>query len=236
MGRASRLKKEKRKLLEFIAEVQLPRPIQTDRKRTWRSIPLLGRAMITLAVALFGAWVGYVQTVRPRILIEPPSQLVDPQDPYISPFIVTNDGYLTVYNLMLDCAPASVAVTGLQPASDTAPWDVGGWARGRVLNQDFLVPTDPKPFVCDTFRGISTKNVKIVGVDVLVTATVSLLPYLNWPSYSKSILFEADSDGTSKFRWHELAIGEQPHFPKSSMQMQLVPAGKGKVQMRAQWK
>lgn len=226
MGRASRRKREKREqeLLALKLQVQIlqARPIQTNQPGIWRRIPPIGKAAIGLAIAVFGLWVGYVQTIKPRIHIQPPSQLVDPQNPYDAPFTLTNDGYLTVHSVTIDCVPALVAVNGLRPASKEFPWDLKTLGTARIRTLDALYPDDPKPFVCDTFRNLQPTNVSIVGVEIQVTVKVNPFSLVYWP-YSKSILFEADSNGTEKFQWHELAIGEEPDFPKADMLMKLRP-------------
>jgi hypothetical protein len=193
-------------------------PIRTNQAGILRRIPPIGKAAIGIAVTLFSVWTAYIATVKPRVRIDPPADSVDPRNPYDAPFSLINDGYLSVYTVIVDCKPAVVAGTGIKPASAEAPWSIQGAATNRVLTLGELVANDHKPFVCDTFRNIETPNMKLDGVELQVTVTVSPLSFPNWP-YVKSVLFEADSDGTSKFKWHELAIGEQPHFPKSSMKM-----------------
>jgi len=220
VGRASRLKKEKRNLLELLSEAQQAPPTQKDRSGIWHRIPLFGKAAIGVAVTLFGLWTGYLTTIKPRILIVPPSKLVDPQNPYDAPFTLTNDGYLSVYRITVDCEPALVAVNGVKPASKAFPWNLKAVGTPRIRSLDVLSPDDPKPFVCDAFRNLRPTNVTIVGVEVQVTVTVSPFSSIYWP-FPKSILFEADSDGTDKFQWHELAIGEEPHFPQAAMWMNL---------------
>ena len=231
MGRASRLKREKRKLLELISEAQSARPIQTNQPGTWRRIPPIGKALIGGAATLFGLWIGYVQTIRPRILIEPPSKLVDPQNPYDAPFVLINDGVFSVYRLSVDCQPALLAATGLVPASPATPWEGKVSFRHQVLTLDSLSATERRPFVCDAFKQIKPINVKIDGVEVQVTVTVSVLPFINW-AYPKSVLFEANGDGTTEFQWHELKIGEQPHFPQSSMLFAVDADGRVKFVVR----
>lgn len=119
-----------------------------------------------------------------------------------------------------------MAASGITTASRSNIWRLGAWATPRVLTLDALAATDSKPFVCDAFKDLLTANVKVVGVELQVTVSVSPIPFVNW-SHSKSILFEADSNGSDKFQWHELAIGEAPHFPQSSMQVTLVPEPNG---------
>jgi hypothetical protein len=191
-------------------------PKQTDRAGIWRRIPPIGKAAIGFAVTAFGLYTSYIATIKPRILIEPPSKSVQPQNPYHAPFVLSNDGFFSVYKLSVDCQPAVVAATGLVPASPATPWNVEAFVRHDVLTLDSLSATEHRPFVCDAFKQIKPINVKIDGVELQVTVTVSPLPFINWPC-SKSVLFEADGDGTSTFQWHELRIGESPDFPKSSM-------------------
>jgi hypothetical protein len=191
-------------------------PTQTNRAGIWRRIPKIGKAAIGFAVTAFGLYTGYVATIKPRILIEPPSKLVNPQNPYDAPFVLINDGFFSVYRLSVDCQPALLAATGLVPASPATPWGANVSFRHQVLTLDSLSATERRPFVCDAFKQIKPINVKIDGVEVQVTVTVNLLPFINW-AYPKSVLFEANGDGTTEFQWHELRIGEQPHFPRSSM-------------------
>jgi hypothetical protein len=103
VGRASRLKREKRKLLELIAEAQSAHPIQTDRTGIWRRIPPIGKVLIGVAVPLFGLWIGYVQTVKPRILISEPGTFFEPADPFSSPFYIINQGYFSIYSVSAVC-------------------------------------------------------------------------------------------------------------------------------------
>jgi hypothetical protein len=194
------------------------RPIRTNRKGIWRRIPPIGKIAIGGAVSLLGVWAAYVQTIKPRVQIQAPQQLVDPKNPYDAPFTLVNDGYLTVHHVSIDCVPALVAVNGLRPASKQFPWDIKAFGYDRVLTVDALPPDEPKPFVCDVFKGLSPTNVAIVGVEAQVTVTVSPFSFVKLP-YPKSVLFEADSNGTQEFQWHELAVGERPHFPKADMWM-----------------
>jgi hypothetical protein len=162
----------------------------------------------------------FFQAIRPRILIELPSELVDPQNPYNAPFYITNEGYLILHSLTIDCLPAMVAFQGLRPASPANPWHVTNETKPTIINFDELAPIDRKPFVCDNVRNIHAQNVRIEGVELEVKVRSSPFSFINWP-HSTSRLFEADSAGNGKFRWHELKIGETPHFPKASATMSL---------------
>jgi len=215
VGKASRLKRERRKLLELISQAQSSRLTQANRTGIWDHIPPIARALIGGAVPLFTLWIGYVQTIKPRILIEPPLTSVDPSSPYVTPFTLINNGYFAVYNVSVDCGLASIAATGLVPSTPRTPWKVNAFVRRDVLNQDALPAMEPRPFVCNGFKQIRPTNLKIDGVELEVRVSVSPLSFINW-THSKSVLFEADGDGTAKFQWRELGIGEEPHFPKSS--------------------
>jgi len=114
VGKASRLKREKRE--QDLAALRLQLQIlqaphaQTDKVGIWRRISPI-KASIAFAGVLFGLLTGYLGTVKPRILIAPPSQGVDPQNPYLAPFTLTNDGYLSVYHVSVDCRPAMMAAS-----------------------------------------------------------------------------------------------------------------------------
>lgn len=216
MGKASRLKREKRELLALLLEAQQARPIRTDRAGIWRRISLIGKAVIGFAIVIFGIYAGYVGTLRPRILIEPPSTLVDPQNPSNAPFILINDGSYSVYSVVVDCRPTIVAARPIT-ANETSA-GLRGKIRHDVFNLDELPSTARRPVVCKAFQQIEPRNLKIVGVEVRVTVSVSPFSFFNW-RHVKSVLFEADSDGATEFEWHELRVGEKPHFPMASVWM-----------------
>jgi hypothetical protein len=222
VGRASRLKREKRKLLELLSKAQESLPIRKDRTGSWHRIPLVGKIVIGAAVSLFGAWGAYIQTIKPRIQIQAPRRLVDPRNPYSAPFRLLNDGYLTLHHVTIDCAPALIAANANLAASRR---DLVTLARYRVRTLNGLLPDDPKPFVCDAFKDLTAINATVTGVEVRVTVTVSPFSFINL-AYSKSILFETDSNGTRKFQWHELSVGETPHFPKANWWLQILKNGK----------
>jgi hypothetical protein len=183
----------------------------------WRRIPLIGKLVIGVGVPLFGLWTGYLTTIRPRIRIQPPSKLVDPRNPYNAPFALVNDGYLSVYQVTVNCIPAMVAA---YPTQQKNPFRLSWLSNYPVLKLDELPTTDNKPFVCDIFRVFGGFNTHVAGAEVQISVQVSPFRHVHWP-FSKSILFEATSEGSGKFHWHELAIGEQPHFPKAAIQIKL---------------
>ena len=101
MGRASRLKREKREreLLALRLQLQIleARPTQTDQKGIWRRIPLIGKAAIGFAAALLSLFAALV-TFLPRVSMEPGDR-VDPSDPLSETFTVTNSGIGSLYDV-----------------------------------------------------------------------------------------------------------------------------------------
>jgi hypothetical protein len=97
VGRASRLKKEKRKLLELLAEVQAARPIQTNQTGIWHRIPLVGKAAFGFALAV-ATLLGVLPVLLTNISVEGASS-PSPN----GQFIVKNEGTLPINNVLITC-------------------------------------------------------------------------------------------------------------------------------------
>lgn len=113
VGRASRLKKEKKKLLELLAETLAAHPIQTNRQGIWRRIPLIGKPAIGFAVAALGV-LAALATFLPRISIST-NDPADPTDPFSERFTVTNSGIGTLYDVSASVCPIDITAVPLPP-------------------------------------------------------------------------------------------------------------------------
>jgi hypothetical protein len=115
VGRASRLKKEKKKLLEVLAEAQAAHPVQTDRAGIWHRIPLVGKTLIGFSVGLLGV-LAALATFLPRISIST-NDPADRTDPFSERFTVTNSGVGTLYDVGASVCLVEITAMPLAPPS-----------------------------------------------------------------------------------------------------------------------
>src|SRR5258708_4607902 len=68
-------------------------------------------AFLAFALAVPGMVVGALQLL-PRLSVVPQNSL-DDRNPFLAPFVISNDGYVTLYELHAFCFPVHVQLVGI---------------------------------------------------------------------------------------------------------------------------
>jgi hypothetical protein len=196
----------------------MPKPKRTERKRRpqqhpplfpkqqgrtgiWRRIPLVVKILIG-AVSM--DW-----------LVSEPMRLpsrdcpfshrlrpVDSLNPYVAPFTLTNDGYLSIYQVKATCIPHILKLKALNSR------DVKAQVQNEAFAADILEPDEHRSFVCDVFH-FTNNPMAIEYADVGIGITFRPIQNINWRVF-RQFLFQAAPRPDGKLYWTALSLQNIP--------------------------
>lgn len=156
--------------------------------RIWRAAKILLGAFATIAT-LSGGYAG----LHPRILIEPPSEVVDSSHPDTSAFTFVNDRYFSIYNMHLTCTPGF----------DVAALPVGSGVHTRFVLKGLsavkLEAGERRSFVCNIFREPREQNPLLVREYIYMEVRFRVFRIVPW--WSEHFVFRTGLEEDGKLRW-----------------------------------
>ena len=102
MSKAGRLQRTVRRAVEELEK-------EKERQKPNRLRRVLGFLVFLIGVP--GVIVGILQLL-PRVSVVPQDPL-DEHNPFLAPFVISNDGYVTLYDLQAICSPRYVQLIGI---------------------------------------------------------------------------------------------------------------------------
>lgn len=172
------------------------RQARRQRRRQRRRRRKLVAAFLLTALGVFGSLATLYVFFLPRLAVGPSSSL-SPSSPFATPFVLTNDGYLPIYDVDFSCVPYSIArSTG----------------ELRFENVEMIGPT-PHPRVVESGEKVTTTCYVMFdfesGTD---SADVSILvrykPFgIPWRQ-EKRFRFAAMRDSSGNPHWFPKALSE----------------------------
>jgi hypothetical protein len=136
------------------------------------------RALLVLGFLFCVTALGYgvCTRLRPRLVVDPPHVLVDPRNVDKAPFILKNEGYLSVYEVEVHCTPTALVLKSTGP--NAAFPDICDVATSSVLRTYQLMAGHMTPFVCDILKESKGRDQSVYGVHVRVLVAFNVSTFL----------------------------------------------------------
>ena len=167
---------------------------------------VLGWGKATAIIGLVASMLG-IYSVFPNLSVSPDTPL-DPADPTSAPFIVTNNGFWTLSDMLLQCR--------IERKISTRTIVERGNDMGNLENvRDDLNPSESRAVSCNGAVGngpglyVEGAKVLVADVTIWVSYAISAIPL---PRRTRSYAFHTVTDASGQFRW---IAGRRAGLPKN---------------------
>ena len=198
MSRDTRLQRTIRRAIDRRLEKE------RDSKPKWRVIAL---RILIYVVGVPSLIVGGLQLL-PRLSVVPQDSL-DARNPFLAPFVISNDGYITLYGLQAICSPRYVQLVGIdgkggQIILQTPGQDVD--ETGGFTNPNFvaakLPPSNKMTFPCQmALPNDFPNNLKVGRADIAYLVTYHVFG-ISW-KHRHINHFSLSRDSNGSYHWLE---------------------------------
>jgi len=162
----------------------------SESRRSWpkRVLQTIGKTILTL-LAIWGAWV----TLNPRVFVYP-DVAIDPNNPGNTPFVVHNQGYLSIHDVNFSCPMKYLTFPGDIRAIAEVPYDNSFSTPQQVAK--VIAPGEQYTILLPF---IFMEHNKIEESDIAIEVTFKPIKWLPWRCKTKHRFVSAQSkDG----QWH----------------------------------
>ena len=189
------------KKIEELKQIYKHIQSQSDQQSKIQKFPKTIVAIILFFVSI----AGFLFAVYPRISVYPGESL-DPHSPLSTPFIIKNDGYLSLRDIHYSLTPKNVKI--LSPAGDCCVTLTSESDKVRFVNPfSFKIPElEPNNTTAifleqniTTVLNISKDIVRSADININVTFKTSFVPY----TFSKKYKFVTNEKKTGEYIWLE---------------------------------
>jgi len=159
-----------------------------------RKLLTISKKMLKIFFSLIGIGIsigGFLFVVYPRLSISPGESL-DPYEPFSTPFVIKNDGYLPLFNVNY-----SVTINKMENINHNLQFEDVKTTVNSIKSIPKLSPNKSTAIFIDKNISVPPKFIKYAEIDINVTYKPYIIPY----TFTENVRFKMATKTNNEYFW-----------------------------------